>query len=124
MPTSSASDREYSLHDNYPEYVVEKVGSGRHSFENLKCEDVRPVQSQPLDNHNDNKVTKSVVIVEDLTNSTPPGIPASKAVYRVSHIEDETSDECSSPTETEISAAPESERKVNKYPVKFELLVV
>ncbi|KAM5553498.1 hypothetical protein ABKV19_025629 [Rosa sericea] len=111
MPTSSASDREYSLHDNYPEYVVEKVGSGRHSFEDPKYEDVCPVQSQPLDNHNDNKVTKSVVIVEDLTNSTPPGIPASKAVYRVSHLEDETSDECSSPTETEISAAPESEGK-------------
>lgn len=126
--TSSASDGEYSLHDkdpvNYPEYVVEKMGSGRHSFEDPKCEDVRPLQSQPLDNHHDSKVTKSVVIVEDLTNSTPPGIPASKAVYHVSHIEDETSDECPSPTETDISAAPESEGEVNIFPMKFELSVV
>ncbi|KAL6191883.1 hypothetical protein ACLB2K_038272 [Fragaria x ananassa] len=108
VPTSSASDGEYSLQDNYPEYLVEKVG--RHSSEDLKCEDVHPVQSQPLDNHSDNKVTKAVVIVEDLTNSTPAEIPPSKAVYCVSHI-DETSDECLSPTEMEISEAADSEGK-------------
>ncbi|PQP99426.1 uncharacterized protein Pyn_11980 [Prunus yedoensis var. nudiflora] len=82
---------------NYPEYVVENVGLSRQSSEVTKCDDAIPVQSQRLDNHHDNKATESVVIVEDLTNSTPPGIPSSKVAYHVSHIEDEDSDECSSP---------------------------
>lgn len=126
LATSAASDGEYSpLYKdpvNYPEYVVENVGLSRQSSEVTKCDDAIPVQSQPLDNHHENKAPESVVIVEDLTNSTPPGIPSSKVAYHVSNIEDEDSDECSSPRETDTgSTAPESDDKVNILPIKFKL---
>ncbi|BBG92649.1 PB1 domain-containing protein tyrosine kinase, partial [Prunus dulcis] len=116
LATSAASDGEYSPLDkdpvNYPEYVVENVGLSRQSSEVTKCDDAIPVQSQCLDNHHDNKATESVVVVEDLTNSTPPGIPSSKVAYHVSNIEDEDSDECSSPREIDTgSTAPESDDK-------------
>ncbi|CAL2225622.1 unnamed protein product [Prunus armeniaca] len=116
LATSAASDGEYSALDkdpvNYPEYVVENVGLSRQSSEVTKCDDAIPVQSQRLDDHHDNKAKESVVIVEDLTNSTPPGIPSSKVACHVSNIEDEDSDECSSPRETDTgSTAPESDDK-------------
>ncbi|KAM1172302.1 hypothetical protein ACFX2I_022421 [Malus domestica] len=111
LATTAAPDGEFSLHDkepmNYP-----NVGLSRQSSEVTNCEDAIPAQLQPLDNWHDNKLTDSVVIVEDLTNMTPSGIPASKVVYHVSHTEDEASDDCSSPGETVTgSLAPASDNK-------------
>ncbi|KAM1746397.1 hypothetical protein ACFX11_013032 [Malus domestica] len=116
LATTAAPDREFSLHDkesrNYPEYLVENICLNKQSSEVTNCEGAIPAQSQPLDNRHDNKVTDSVIIVEDLTNNTPPGIPASKVVYNVSHIEDEASDDCSSTGETETgSSATASDNK-------------
>lgn len=63
------------------------------------------------ENDEQHNVLKSAVIVEDVTDSIPPGIPSSSSV--VPFVQDHVSDDYPSPivTETE-SAHPDSDLKV------------
>ncbi|KAK9289172.1 hypothetical protein L1049_017646 [Liquidambar formosana] len=109
LPQNLAADaalgREDFLHNDYK---VEKEGLGGHSYKGSNFGDAIFVQSQPLHNLQDNTLPESVVVVEDVTDCTLPGIPSSSTV--VPHVEDEASDEIPSPLETDVeSITPESD---------------
>lgn len=103
-----------------PVQKVELVGFSTQSCEELKIGDVICVQSQESDGHPDNKVLQQV-IVEDVTDCTPPGIPLCSKI--VPCIEDEDSDDLLSPRKTETeNSTPESECEVNIFPLELELM--
>jgi hypothetical protein len=104
-----------------PVYKVELVGFSTQSYDEVTVGDGICVQSQPSDMPPDNKVLEPEVIVEDVTDCTPPGIPVCSKV--VPCIEDEDSDYLPSPRKTEAeSATPESECEVNMFPIDLEFM--
>lgn len=104
-----------------PVQKVELVGFSTQSYEELKIGDVICVQSQEADGHPDNKVPEQMVIVEDVTDCTLPGIPLCSKI--VPCIEDEDSDDLVSPRKTETeNSTPESECEVNIFPMELELM--
>lgn len=104
-----------------PVQKVELIGFSTQSYEELKIGDVICVQSQESDGHPDNKVLEQTVIVEDVTDCTPAGIPLCSKI--VPCIEDEDSDDLLSPRKTESeNSTPESECEVNIFPMELELM--
>lgn len=101
--TGAVLSGEAPLHDtdprNHPDYQVQMVGLS---------------QSQPSDSHPENKM-ESVVIVKDITDCTPPGIPFSSKV--VPRIEDEACDDFPSPRKSEAKNSTSG----SECEVKFSL---
>ncbi|KAG6667790.1 uncharacterized protein LOC122316439 [Carya illinoinensis] len=105
--TSTVFCREAPLYNSdpldYSDHKVDIVGHGRPSYDEAKFGDVIGVQSQPSYCHPDNKKLESVIIVEDITDSTRPGAPLSSKV--VSSTENEANDDLLSPRQTEAENA-------------------
>ncbi|KAH9650125.1 protein kinase domain-containing protein [Citrus sinensis] len=111
--TSAASSREATINDEDPRiyynYGAEKIVI-RRSNEGQNPRTAVRAQVVLSENDDEHNVLKSAVIVEDVTDSIPPGIPSSSSV--VPFVQDDVSDDCPSPivTETE-SAHPDSDHE-------------
>ncbi|KAF5464947.1 hypothetical protein F2P56_014984 [Juglans regia] len=101
--TSTVFCREAPLYNSdpldYSDHMVDIVGHGRPSYDEAKFGDVIGVQSQPSYCRPDNKKLESVIIIEDITDSTRPGTPLSSKVF--SCTENEANDDFLSPRQTE-----------------------
>ncbi|XP_040993868.1 LOW QUALITY PROTEIN: uncharacterized protein LOC121240468 [Juglans microcarpa x Juglans regia] len=101
--TSTVFCREAPLYNSdpldYSDHMVDIVGHGRPSYDEAKFGDVIGVQSQPSYCRPDNKKLESVIIIEDITDSTRPGTPLSSKVF--SCTENEANDDVLSPRQTE-----------------------
>ncbi|KAF2285629.1 hypothetical protein GH714_006055 [Hevea brasiliensis] len=99
---TAASSKLFSFYDedplNYPDHKVEIVSISRKPYEGPKIRDA----PQRLDDHHENKVLESVVIVEDVTGTTPPDIPFSSRVFP--QIEEEATDEFPSHRDAETES--------------------
>lgn len=122
--TSTVPRMEAPLHNtgalNYPEHKDEIVELSRQSYDRVKSGDIIGVQLQSSDSHPDNNKLESLVI-EDVTDCPPPGIPLSLEV--VPRVEDEATDDSASPTYTEAEDGTlESECEVNIFPTGIEFI--
>ena len=114
---SSASSRLDSLcHEdpvNYNE-KVEKIHDKGLSYEESIDGDALYVQSRHLDNHHDDKIAEPLVIVEDVTGTTPPDIPLSWNV--VPRVEEELAEGFQSDGDIEVeSTCQEYESEVTCF---------
>ncbi|KAJ6428333.1 hypothetical protein OIU84_023707 [Salix udensis] len=82
----------------YPEKICDKG----QSYEEPLDRDAQSVQSQPLDDHHDDKMLEPEVIVEDVTGTTPPDIPFSLNI--VPRVEEEVTEEFQSDRDTEAES--------------------
>ncbi|KAL9406967.1 hypothetical protein Peur_003939 [Populus x canadensis] len=101
----SASTRFVSLCDEDPVEYPEKIETIRdkgQSYEEPLDRDAQFVQSQPLDDHHDDKMLEPEVIVEDVTGTTPPDIPLSLNV--VPRVEEEVTEGFQSDRDTEAES--------------------
>jgi hypothetical protein len=85
----------------YPE-KIEKIRDKGQSYEEPLDRDAQFVQSQPLDDHHDDKMLEPEVIVEDVTGTTPPDIPLSLNV--VPRVEEEVTEGFQSDRDTEAES--------------------
>ncbi|CAK7336216.1 unnamed protein product [Dovyalis caffra] len=106
----SAVSRLNSLCDEYPvdcPVKVEKIHDKGLSYAEPMDRDALYVQSQPLDNHHDDKMPEPVVIVEDVTGTTPPDIPLS--LNAVPRVEEEVTEGFQSDENTEAASTCQDE---------------
>ncbi|KAF3457625.1 hypothetical protein FNV43_RR02283 [Rhamnella rubrinervis] len=100
------SDREACLHDKeallHGFHDIEMFSLKREAYEGPKFGHTVSVQSQPLDGCHDDHTMEPIVIVEDITHITLPGIPSSSRV--VAYVEEEGSDECTSHREKKVGS--------------------
>lgn len=97
----------------YPE-KIEKIRDKGQSYEEPLDRDAQFVQSQPLDDHHDDKMLEPEVIVEDVTGTTPPDIPFSLNV--VPRVEEELAEEFQSDGDIEVeSTGQEYESEVTCF---------
>ena len=104
--TSAASSREATINDEDPRiyynYRAEKIFI-RRSNEGQNPRIAVRAQVVVSENDDEHNVLKSAVIMEDLTDSIPPGIPYSSSV--VPFVQDDVSDDYPSPMVTETESA-------------------
>ncbi|KAJ6713789.1 KINASE SUPERFAMILY WITH OCTICOSAPEPTIDE/PHOX/BEM1P DOMAIN-CONTAINING PROTEIN [Salix viminalis] len=98
----SASTRFVSLCNEDPVEYPEKICDKGQSYEEPLDRDAQSVQSQPLDDHHDDKMLEPEVIVEDVTGTTPPDIPFSLNI--VPRVEEEVTEEFQSDRDTEAES--------------------
>ncbi|KAJ6307617.1 hypothetical protein OIU76_017417 [Salix suchowensis] len=98
----SASTRFVSLCNEDPVEYPEKIRGKGQSYEEPLDRDAQSVQSQPLDDHHDDKMLEPEVIVEDVTGTTPPDIPFSLNI--VPRVEEEVTEEFQSDRDTEAES--------------------
>lgn len=114
MTTSYASSREDSIYNeearNSPHHRIEKTCIRIPLEKDQKSEDPIWAQSQASENDHEDKMLKSGVIVEDVTDSTLPDLPSSPAV--VPHVQHDSSDEYPSQKETEAESMNQSDGEV------------
>lgn len=113
---TAASSKLFSFYDeeplSYPDYKVESVSFSGKPYKESKIID----GPEQLDYHNENKMLESIVIVEDVTGTTPPDIPFSSRVFP--HVEEEVTDEFPSHRDTET----ESTAQGSESEVEFSLI--
>lgn len=103
---------------NHPDYQVQMVGLSQTCYEGAKFGEAIYDQSQSSDSHPEHK-TESVVIVKEITDCTPAGIPFLSKV--VTSIEDEACDDLPSPTKSEAeNATLGSECEVKNLTMELE----
>ncbi|KAK9183303.1 hypothetical protein WN944_026454 [Citrus x changshan-huyou] len=104
--TSAASSREATINDEDPRiyynYGAEKIFI-RRSNEGQNPRTAVRAQVVLSENDDEHNVLKSAVIMEDVTDSIPPGIPYSSSV--VPFVQDDVSDDYPSPMVTETESA-------------------
>lgn len=86
---------------NYNE-KVEKIHDRGLSYKESIDGDALYVQSQPLYDHHDDRIAEPVVIVEDVTGTTPPDIPLSLNV--VPRVEEELAEGFQSDGDIEVES--------------------